>query len=436
MLDITDHAAGDVTVLTLTGRLVLEDAEPLGELVERLFREQRTKLVVDLRDVSYIDSAGLGLLVAKYVGARRRGGDLRLVHLTARSHAPDVDHQAGGRVRDLRVRGRRRPQLRNTLTAAASHELTLDDIRSFDRLISSRHVARPLTVSPGCCPRAAEAAGGPAPGAGSGGRGSRPVVQRVLRPPAEGSLRSGGCLGRADAGRVAGACRPRRSLARRPGAGLVGAGRRGGDVRHRRAGRHRPGDAADPRPLSRLGPRTAQVRRPRGRRALRASVTGRHGALRGLVRSGDRRRRLVPTAMALSGAGWAKCAAPSPRAASSARSRTDSRTGRELRDAESRAGGRPRAPCHRAPRGAGRAVRERQLGRRGPRITGGRRADAEGAAAGQRGRAATDSRRGRRAARRARSAGAGFWRLTSSGWPPSRARCGAIASWRSTARRI
>lgn len=85
MLDITDRAVGDVTVLTLTGRLVLEDAEPLGELIERLFEEHQTKLVLDLRDVSYVDSAGLGLLVAKYVGARRRGGDLRLVHLTARS---------------------------------------------------------------------------------------------------------------------------------------------------------------------------------------------------------------------------------------------------------------------------------------------------------------------------------------------------------------
>ena len=86
MLDITDHTVGDVTVLTLKGRLVLEDDElPLVGIVERLFRENRLKLVLDLRDVTYIDSTGLGLLVAKYVGARRRGGDLRLVHLTART---------------------------------------------------------------------------------------------------------------------------------------------------------------------------------------------------------------------------------------------------------------------------------------------------------------------------------------------------------------
>jgi anti-sigma B factor antagonist len=97
MLDITDHAVGDVTVLTLKGRLVLEDAEmALGGLLERLFMENRPKVVLDLQDVTYIDSEGLGLLVAKYVGARRRGGDLRLVHLTARStHLMDITKLAG-----------------------------------------------------------------------------------------------------------------------------------------------------------------------------------------------------------------------------------------------------------------------------------------------------------------------------------------------------
>ena len=86
MLEITEHAVGDVTVLTLVGRMVLEDAEtPLRGYVDRLLQQNRLKVVLDLRDVTYIDSAGLGLLVSKFVGARRRGGDLRLVHLTARS---------------------------------------------------------------------------------------------------------------------------------------------------------------------------------------------------------------------------------------------------------------------------------------------------------------------------------------------------------------
>ncbi len=86
MLAITEAAAGDVTILTLTGRLVIEDDDtPLGPAIDTLLAQGRLKLVLDLREVFYIDSAGLGLLVSRFVRARRRGGDLRLVALTARS---------------------------------------------------------------------------------------------------------------------------------------------------------------------------------------------------------------------------------------------------------------------------------------------------------------------------------------------------------------
>lgn len=86
MLTITETAVGDVTVLRLAGRLVIEDGEtPLGPAIDALLAQDRVKLVLDLRQVTYIDSAGLGLLVSRYVRARRRGGGLRLVHLTARS---------------------------------------------------------------------------------------------------------------------------------------------------------------------------------------------------------------------------------------------------------------------------------------------------------------------------------------------------------------
>jgi anti-anti-sigma factor len=87
MLNIEEHAAGDVTVLHLRGRLVGEDGDaPLGDVVDRLLQQNRLKLVLDLALVVYIDSAGLGLLVSRYVRVRRRGGDLRLASLTARSH--------------------------------------------------------------------------------------------------------------------------------------------------------------------------------------------------------------------------------------------------------------------------------------------------------------------------------------------------------------
>ena len=86
MLTISTRMNGDVAVLTLAGRLVVEDIEsPLRTEIDQLVRAGRVKLVLDLAAVSYIDSAGLGLMVAKFVGLRSRGGDLRLVHPTPRS---------------------------------------------------------------------------------------------------------------------------------------------------------------------------------------------------------------------------------------------------------------------------------------------------------------------------------------------------------------
>ena len=91
-LAITEHAAGDVTVLRLDGRLVLEEGEaPFRASIDHLAREGRLHVVVDLRRVSYIDSAGLGAMVSRYVSLRRKGGDLKLVRPTPRStHVLDI----------------------------------------------------------------------------------------------------------------------------------------------------------------------------------------------------------------------------------------------------------------------------------------------------------------------------------------------------------
>ncbi len=92
-MEITQRAVGDVTVLTLKGRIVAEDGDALRTIVDALVQQGRVKLLLDLQEVTYIDSSGLGLLVSKYVSARRRGGDVKLLHLTARSsHLLAITH--------------------------------------------------------------------------------------------------------------------------------------------------------------------------------------------------------------------------------------------------------------------------------------------------------------------------------------------------------
>ena len=93
VLQITERAVGDVTILNLKGRLVLEECVTLRDAVDALVQQGRPKLVLDLRDVIYIDSAGLGMLVAKYMSVRRRGGDMKVVHATPRSlHVLEITH--------------------------------------------------------------------------------------------------------------------------------------------------------------------------------------------------------------------------------------------------------------------------------------------------------------------------------------------------------
>ena len=95
-LKIVESRAGDVTVLRLTGRLELEDGDfVFRDHVNGLIAEGRVKIVLDLNDVTRIDSAGIGMLVSKYLSTQNRGGTIKLLHLTRRSdHLMDITRLA------------------------------------------------------------------------------------------------------------------------------------------------------------------------------------------------------------------------------------------------------------------------------------------------------------------------------------------------------
>lgn len=85
-MNLTEHDVGDVTVLTIDGRIIFDEGEGrFRTSVDALIKRGRVKLVLDLGSVTYVDSAGLGLLISKYVGIQRHGGDLRLCRVTPRT---------------------------------------------------------------------------------------------------------------------------------------------------------------------------------------------------------------------------------------------------------------------------------------------------------------------------------------------------------------
>jgi anti-sigma B factor antagonist len=86
-MTITERRIGDVTVLQLGGRIVFGDgASELRARLNDLLDEARLKFLLDLRDVTYIDSFGVGVIAAKFVSVRRKGGDMKLLRLSPRSH--------------------------------------------------------------------------------------------------------------------------------------------------------------------------------------------------------------------------------------------------------------------------------------------------------------------------------------------------------------
>ena len=86
-MTITERRVGDVTVLQLGGRIVFGDgASELRARLNDLLDEARLKFLLDLREVTYIDSFGVGVIAAKFVSVRRKGGDMKLLRLSARTH--------------------------------------------------------------------------------------------------------------------------------------------------------------------------------------------------------------------------------------------------------------------------------------------------------------------------------------------------------------
>ncbi len=91
-MQVSERRSGGVTILDLKGRLVLEEGVPvLRASIDRLAADGRGQILLNMREVTYVDSCGLGLLIAKLVSVRRNGGDVRLVHLTSRtSHLLEI----------------------------------------------------------------------------------------------------------------------------------------------------------------------------------------------------------------------------------------------------------------------------------------------------------------------------------------------------------
>jgi anti-sigma B factor antagonist len=86
-LSIKDRQTGDVTILDLSGKITIgEGSVQLREAVRRMLDEGRKKILLNLGDVSYVDSSGIGELVSSYTTTGNNGGQLKLLNQTKKIH--------------------------------------------------------------------------------------------------------------------------------------------------------------------------------------------------------------------------------------------------------------------------------------------------------------------------------------------------------------
>ena len=84
-LQIVERQAGDVVVLMLSGEITLDDGDlAFGRWIDGLQARGSRKIIVDLAGVTYIDSAGIGMMAAMLKDVRKGGGDMRLLRLTTK----------------------------------------------------------------------------------------------------------------------------------------------------------------------------------------------------------------------------------------------------------------------------------------------------------------------------------------------------------------
>ncbi len=83
----TPRESGNVTVIDVSGRITLgEGSAMLREMIRDLLNKGHKRIVLNLGDVNYIDSSGIGELVSGYTTVKNHGGELKLLNLTKRVH--------------------------------------------------------------------------------------------------------------------------------------------------------------------------------------------------------------------------------------------------------------------------------------------------------------------------------------------------------------
>jgi anti-sigma B factor antagonist len=86
-MELSTREVSHVTIVDLSGRITLgEETGELRDTVRKLIAAGKKKIILNLAQVDYIDSSGVGELVSSFTAVRNAGGELKLLNLTKKVH--------------------------------------------------------------------------------------------------------------------------------------------------------------------------------------------------------------------------------------------------------------------------------------------------------------------------------------------------------------
>jgi len=82
-LNISERQAGDVTILDLSGKVTIgEGSVALRNTIRKVLGEGKKNILMNLGEVGYVDSSGIGELVSSFTAVNKESGSLKLLNLT------------------------------------------------------------------------------------------------------------------------------------------------------------------------------------------------------------------------------------------------------------------------------------------------------------------------------------------------------------------
>jgi anti-sigma B factor antagonist len=82
-MDINTRSKGDIVILDISGEIDLYNAPEIKDIINKLIDEKKYNVVINLEEVSYIDSSGIGALISSLSNLKKYQGGLKIINVFA-----------------------------------------------------------------------------------------------------------------------------------------------------------------------------------------------------------------------------------------------------------------------------------------------------------------------------------------------------------------